>query len=70
MVDTKPNKCKIMDYDYRITHNGFVEKVLENFNKMQLVPTTKYSTTFTKILIGFLNMGDLEQGMDIHQSII
>ncbi|XP_057837814.1 pentatricopeptide repeat-containing protein At3g24000, mitochondrial-like [Cryptomeria japonica] len=50
--------------------NGLVEKALETFKKMQLTCVESNSTTFTIILPACAKMGALEQGMDIHQSIM
>ncbi|XP_057850517.2 pentatricopeptide repeat-containing protein At3g24000, mitochondrial-like [Cryptomeria japonica] len=50
--------------------NGFVEKALETFKQMELVGVKPNSTTFASILPACANMGALEQGMDIHQSIM
>ncbi|XP_057837776.2 pentatricopeptide repeat-containing protein At5g27110-like [Cryptomeria japonica] len=51
------------------TQNGFVEKALETFKQMQLAGVKSNSTTFASILPACAEMGALEQGMDIHQSI-
>ncbi|KAH9297551.1 hypothetical protein KI387_029233, partial [Taxus chinensis] len=50
--------------------NGLVQKALETFNKMQLAGVKPNSTTFASILPACANMGALDQGMDIHQSVI
>ncbi|XP_057837805.2 pentatricopeptide repeat-containing protein At4g18520, chloroplastic-like [Cryptomeria japonica] len=50
--------------------NGFIEKTLETFKKMQLAGVKPNSTTFASILPACAKMGSLEQGMDIHQSIV
>ncbi|XP_057816350.2 pentatricopeptide repeat-containing protein At1g11290, chloroplastic-like isoform X2 [Cryptomeria japonica] len=50
--------------------NGFVEKALETFKQMQLASVKPNSTTFASVLPACAKMGALEQGMDIHQSII
>ncbi|XP_057854806.2 pentatricopeptide repeat-containing protein At5g27110 [Cryptomeria japonica] len=50
--------------------NGFVEKALETFKQMQLASVKPNSITFTSILPVCAKMGALEQGLDIHQSII
>ncbi|XP_057852299.1 pentatricopeptide repeat-containing protein At5g39350 [Cryptomeria japonica] len=50
--------------------NGFVEKALETFKQMKLAGINPDSTTFASILPACSKMGGLEQGMDIHQSII
>ncbi|XP_057837809.2 pentatricopeptide repeat-containing protein At1g11290, chloroplastic-like [Cryptomeria japonica] len=50
--------------------NGFVEKALETFKQMQLAGVNPNSTTFASILPACAKMGALEQGMDIHQSIM
>ncbi|XP_057844583.2 pentatricopeptide repeat-containing protein At2g03880, mitochondrial-like [Cryptomeria japonica] len=50
--------------------NGFVEKALETFKQMQLAGIKPNSTTFASILPACAKMGALEQGMDIHQSIM
>ncbi|XP_057873045.2 pentatricopeptide repeat-containing protein At3g24000, mitochondrial-like [Cryptomeria japonica] len=50
--------------------NGSVEKALETFKQMQLAGVKPNSTTFASILPACAKMGALEQGMDIHQSIM
>ncbi|XP_057818466.2 putative pentatricopeptide repeat-containing protein At3g23330 [Cryptomeria japonica] len=50
--------------------NSFVEKALETFKKMQMTGVKPNSTTFASILPSCAKMGALEEGMDIHQSII
>ncbi|XP_057841718.2 pentatricopeptide repeat-containing protein At1g11290, chloroplastic-like [Cryptomeria japonica] len=50
--------------------NGFVGKALETFKQMQLAGVKPNSTTFTSILPACAKMGALEQGIDIHQSIV
>ncbi|XP_057847768.2 pentatricopeptide repeat-containing protein At2g22070 isoform X1 [Cryptomeria japonica] len=50
--------------------NGLVEKALETFQQMQFAGIKSNSTTFISILPACAKMGALEQGMDIHQSII
>ncbi|XP_057873711.1 pentatricopeptide repeat-containing protein At3g24000, mitochondrial [Cryptomeria japonica] len=50
--------------------NGFNEKALETFKQMQLAGVKPNPTTFASILPACAKMGALEQGMDIHQSII
>ncbi|XP_057873083.2 putative pentatricopeptide repeat-containing protein At3g23330 [Cryptomeria japonica] len=50
--------------------NGFFEKALEIFNQMKLAGVKPNSTTFASILPACAKMGALEQGMDIHQSIM
>ncbi|XP_057837778.2 pentatricopeptide repeat-containing protein At1g11290, chloroplastic [Cryptomeria japonica] len=50
-------------------HNGFVEEALETFEQMQLAGVKPNSTTFVSIIPACAKMGDLQQGMDIHQSI-
>ncbi|KAH9288084.1 hypothetical protein KI387_032201 [Taxus chinensis] len=50
--------------------NGFVEKALMAFKQMQLVGINPNSSTFATILPACAKMGALEQGIDIHQSII
>ncbi|XP_057841650.2 pentatricopeptide repeat-containing protein At2g22070 [Cryptomeria japonica] len=50
--------------------NGFFEKALETFKQMQLTDVKPDSTTFASILPACAKMGALEQGMDIHRSII
>ncbi|XP_057816354.2 pentatricopeptide repeat-containing protein At3g12770 isoform X2 [Cryptomeria japonica] len=50
--------------------NGLVEKALETFKQMQAVGVEPNSTTFASILPACAKMGALEQGMDIHQSIM
>ncbi|KAH9303518.1 hypothetical protein KI387_043880 [Taxus chinensis] len=54
----------------RYAQNGFVEKALETFRKIQLVGVNPDSTTFVNILPSCAKMGALEQGIDIHQSIM
>ncbi|XP_057854815.2 pentatricopeptide repeat-containing protein At2g13600 [Cryptomeria japonica] len=50
--------------------NGFVEKALETFKQMQLAGIKPDSTTFASVLPACAKMGALEQGIDIHQSIM
>ncbi|XP_057821823.2 putative pentatricopeptide repeat-containing protein At3g23330 [Cryptomeria japonica] len=50
--------------------NGFFEKALETFKQMQLAGLKPDPTTFASILPACAKMGALEQGMDIHQSIM
>ncbi|XP_057854695.2 pentatricopeptide repeat-containing protein At3g12770 [Cryptomeria japonica] len=50
--------------------NGFVEKALETFKQMQMAGVKPNSTTFASILPACARMGALEQGIDIHQSIM
>ncbi|XP_057854721.2 pentatricopeptide repeat-containing protein At1g08070, chloroplastic-like [Cryptomeria japonica] len=50
--------------------NGCNEKALETLNQMQLAGVKPDSTTFVNILSACAKMGALQQGMDIHQSII
>ncbi|XP_057838735.2 pentatricopeptide repeat-containing protein At3g12770 [Cryptomeria japonica] len=50
--------------------NGFVKKALDIFKRMQLAGVKPNSTTFASILPACAKVGALEQGMDIHQSII
>ncbi|XP_057813455.2 pentatricopeptide repeat-containing protein At4g21065 [Cryptomeria japonica] len=50
--------------------NGFAEKALEIFKLMHLEGVKPDSTTFVSILPACAKMGALEQGMDIHQSVI
>ncbi|XP_057837821.2 pentatricopeptide repeat-containing protein At3g16610-like [Cryptomeria japonica] len=50
--------------------NGFVEKALETLKQMQFAGVKPNSTTLISILSACAKMGALEQGMDIHQSII
>ncbi|XP_057817148.2 pentatricopeptide repeat-containing protein At3g12770-like [Cryptomeria japonica] len=50
--------------------NGFVEKALEIFKQMRLAGVKPNCTTFASILPACGKMGALEQGMDIHQSIM
>ncbi|KAH9288744.1 hypothetical protein KI387_032861 [Taxus chinensis] len=50
--------------------NGFVEKALETFEQMQLAGVKPDSATFASILPACAKMGALEQGTDIHQSIM
>ncbi|XP_057873038.2 pentatricopeptide repeat-containing protein At5g39350 [Cryptomeria japonica] len=52
------------------SQNGFVEKALETFKQMHLASLKPNSTTFASILPACAKMGALEQGMDIHQSIV
>ncbi|XP_057858095.2 pentatricopeptide repeat-containing protein At5g27110-like isoform X1 [Cryptomeria japonica] len=49
--------------------NGFVEKALETFHQMQLAGVKPNSTTYASIFPACAKMGDLELGMEIHQSI-
>ncbi|XP_057841741.2 pentatricopeptide repeat-containing protein At3g24000, mitochondrial-like [Cryptomeria japonica] len=51
-------------------HNGFVEEALETFKQMQLAGVKPNSATFATILPACAKMGALEQGVDIHQSIL
>ncbi|XP_057846895.2 pentatricopeptide repeat-containing protein At2g39620 [Cryptomeria japonica] len=50
--------------------NGFVAKALETFKQMQLEGIKPNSKTFASILSACAKVGALEQGMDIHHSII
>ncbi|XP_057830926.2 pentatricopeptide repeat-containing protein At1g15510, chloroplastic [Cryptomeria japonica] len=50
--------------------NGFVEEALNAFNQMKLAGVKPVSRTFASILPACAKVGALEQGMDIHQSII
>ncbi|XP_057832150.2 pentatricopeptide repeat-containing protein At3g12770-like [Cryptomeria japonica] len=50
--------------------NGFVEKALETFKQMQLEGVKSNSTTFASILPACAKMGALQQGMEIHRSIM
>ncbi|KAH9297552.1 hypothetical protein KI387_029234 [Taxus chinensis] len=50
--------------------NGYAEKALETFGQMQLAGVTPNPTTFASILPACAKMGALEQGMDIHESIL
>ncbi|XP_057834772.1 pentatricopeptide repeat-containing protein At5g39350-like [Cryptomeria japonica] len=50
--------------------NGFVDKALETFKQMHLAGVKPNSTTFASILPACAKTGALEQGMDIHQSIM
>ncbi|XP_057873032.2 pentatricopeptide repeat-containing protein At1g11290, chloroplastic-like [Cryptomeria japonica] len=50
--------------------NGFVEKALETFKQMQLAGVMPDSATFASVLPACAKMGALEQGVDIHQSIM
>ncbi|XP_057858136.2 pentatricopeptide repeat-containing protein At3g24000, mitochondrial-like [Cryptomeria japonica] len=50
--------------------NGLVEEALETFKRMQLAGVKPNCATFASILPVCSKMGALEQGMDIHQSII
>ncbi|XP_059067682.1 pentatricopeptide repeat-containing protein At3g29230 [Cryptomeria japonica] len=50
--------------------NGFDEKALETFKQMQLAGIKPDSTTFASILPACAKMGVVEQGINIHRSII
>ncbi|KAH9314695.1 hypothetical protein KI387_023322, partial [Taxus chinensis] len=50
--------------------NGFVEKALESFKKLQWVGVNPEVTTFASILPVCANMGALDQGIDTYQIII
>ncbi|KAH9293985.1 hypothetical protein KI387_040812, partial [Taxus chinensis] len=50
--------------------NGLVEKSLESFKEMQLAGIKPDSSTFASILPACVKLGDLEQGIEIHQKII
>ncbi|XP_057841967.2 pentatricopeptide repeat-containing protein At2g22070 [Cryptomeria japonica] len=50
--------------------NGFADKALETFKQMQLAGVKPVSTTFLSILSACAKIGYLEQGMNIHQSVI
>ncbi|KAH9297553.1 hypothetical protein KI387_029235 [Taxus chinensis] len=50
--------------------NGLVEKAVETLKQMQLNGVKPNSTTFASILPTCAEMGALEHGMDIHQSIL
>ncbi|XP_057870782.1 pentatricopeptide repeat-containing protein At4g02750-like isoform X2 [Cryptomeria japonica] len=50
--------------------NELVEDALETFKNMQLAGVKPNNTTFASILPACAKMGALEQGMNIHQSII
>ncbi|XP_057832181.2 pentatricopeptide repeat-containing protein At5g27110-like [Cryptomeria japonica] len=50
--------------------NGFFEKALETFKQMQLAGVKPMSTTFASVIPACAKMGALEQGMNIHQSIM
>ncbi|XP_057873039.2 pentatricopeptide repeat-containing protein At3g12770 [Cryptomeria japonica] len=50
--------------------NGYVEKALETFKQMQSAGVKPNSTTFVSILPACAKMGALEQGMNLHQSIM
>ncbi|KAH9310398.1 hypothetical protein KI387_025433 [Taxus chinensis] len=50
--------------------NGFVEIALETYKQMQLAGVKPDSTTFASILPACAKMGALEQGVDMHQSIM
>ncbi|KAH9310531.1 hypothetical protein KI387_025566, partial [Taxus chinensis] len=50
--------------------NGFVEKSFQTFKQMQLAGVKPDSTTFASVLTACAKIGALEQGMNIHQSII
>ncbi|XP_057848256.2 pentatricopeptide repeat-containing protein At2g13600 isoform X2 [Cryptomeria japonica] len=52
------------------TQNGCVEKALGTFKQMQSAGVKPDSTTFVCILPACAKMGALEQGTDIHQSIM
>ena len=52
------------------TQSGFAEKDLETFKLMHLEAANADSTTFVSILPACAKMGALEQGTDIHQSIV
>ncbi|XP_057852302.2 pentatricopeptide repeat-containing protein At4g13650-like isoform X2 [Cryptomeria japonica] len=48
---------------------GYNEKALETYKQMQLASVKPNSTTFASILPACAKIGDLQQGVDIHQSI-
>ncbi|XP_057830909.2 pentatricopeptide repeat-containing protein At1g11290, chloroplastic [Cryptomeria japonica] len=50
--------------------NRFYEKALETYKKMQLAGVKSVSSTFASILPACAKIGDLQQGIDIHKSII
>ncbi|XP_059067511.1 pentatricopeptide repeat-containing protein At2g22070 [Cryptomeria japonica] len=50
--------------------NGFVDKALETFKQMELEGVKPNPTTFISILPACAEMGALQHGMDIHQSIV
>ncbi|XP_057865082.2 pentatricopeptide repeat-containing protein At2g13600 [Cryptomeria japonica] len=50
--------------------HGFFEEALQMFKQMKLAGVEPNCTTFASILPACAKMGALEQGMDIHQSII
>ncbi|XP_057843691.2 pentatricopeptide repeat-containing protein At2g13600-like [Cryptomeria japonica] len=50
--------------------NGYVDKALEIFKRMQSVHLKPNSTTFASILPACAKLGALEEGMEIHQKII
>ncbi|XP_057873047.2 pentatricopeptide repeat-containing protein At1g11290, chloroplastic-like [Cryptomeria japonica] len=50
--------------------NGLFEKALETFKQMQLAGVKPDSTTFASILPACAKIGALEQGINIHQSIM
>ncbi|XP_057873721.1 pentatricopeptide repeat-containing protein At3g24000, mitochondrial [Cryptomeria japonica] len=52
------------------TQNGFAENAMKIFKQMQLAGVKPVSTTFASILPACAKVGVLEQGMDIHRSII
>ncbi|XP_059077386.1 pentatricopeptide repeat-containing protein At3g09040, mitochondrial-like [Cryptomeria japonica] len=52
------------------SQNDFVEKALLTFKEMQLVGLQPNATTFASILPACAKTGALEQGMDIHRSIM
>ncbi|XP_057873560.2 pentatricopeptide repeat-containing protein At4g21065 [Cryptomeria japonica] len=50
--------------------NGIAEKALEAFKQMQLAGIKPNSTTFPSVLPACAQIGSLEKGMHIHESII
>ncbi|XP_057858599.2 pentatricopeptide repeat-containing protein At2g27610-like [Cryptomeria japonica] len=52
------------------TQIGFVDRAVETFKQLRLAGVKPNSTTFASILPACAKMGALEQGMDIHQSIM
>ncbi|XP_057862799.2 pentatricopeptide repeat-containing protein At5g48910 [Cryptomeria japonica] len=52
------------------TQNGIFDKALQTFQQMKLIDVIPNSTTFANILPACAKLGDLEQGTDIHQSVM
>ncbi|XP_057862808.2 pentatricopeptide repeat-containing protein At3g12770-like [Cryptomeria japonica] len=72
LFDNMPQR-NVISWNAMITgyaQNGFVEKALEAFKQMQLADVEPYCTTFASILPACAKMGALEQGTEIHQSLI